>query len=118
MDLGGAFSIFSVYVGLSSCRILCSFTLFFLRPLPYEVLTQLIDEASEGDISISILTQVSRSIKPNLVIDILTLFSIDLAIDYKTDLVMPGLFLSISIPCTGNNGISSHVYANSAWPLC
>ncbi|KAK2083402.1 Phosphorylase b kinase regulatory subunit alpha, skeletal muscle isoform [Saguinus oedipus] len=27
------------------------------KPLPYEVLTQLIDEASEGDMSISILTQ-------------------------------------------------------------
>ncbi|XP_045695306.1 phosphorylase b kinase regulatory subunit alpha, skeletal muscle isoform isoform X2 [Phyllostomus hastatus] len=27
------------------------------KPLPYEVLTQLIDEASEGDISVSILTQ-------------------------------------------------------------
>ena len=26
------------------------FTVFFLRPLPYEVLTQLIDEASEGDV--------------------------------------------------------------------
>lgn len=45
--------------------------LFFLRPLPYEALTQLIDEASEGDMNISILTQVSRVIKPNLLIDIL-----------------------------------------------
>lgn len=54
------------------------------------MLTQLIDEASEGDISVSILTQVSRIIKPNLVIDVLSLFSVDLANDHKIDLVIPG----------------------------
>uniref|UniRef100_A0A8I5MZ01 Phosphorylase b kinase regulatory subunit n=1 Tax=Papio anubis TaxID=9555 RepID=A0A8I5MZ01_PAPAN len=33
------------------------YMLYTMKPLPYEVLTQLIDEASEGDMSISILTQ-------------------------------------------------------------
>lgn len=71
MKLGGAFFIFSVDLDLNNYRILSFFTVFFLRPLPYEVLTQLIDEASEGDMSISILTQVSKIRKPNLVTDIL-----------------------------------------------
>jgi hypothetical protein len=55
---------FSIYLGLSHCRILSLFAVFFLRPLPYEALTQLIDEASEGDMSISILTQVKALYSP------------------------------------------------------
>lgn len=117
LELGRFFNFLRVFK-LNSHRILSFFTVFSLRPLPYEVLTRLIDEASEGDMSISILTQVSRIMTPDMVINI---FVFNWSGNFQR--LQSGLcetwtiIFSILIPCTGNNGISSHVYANSAWPL-
>ena len=49
-------------------------------PLPYEALTKLIDEASEGDMSISTLTQVGSVIKPSMATEE-SMFVIDLNLD-------------------------------------
>ena len=114
LDLGGAL-LFSQYIAVCLVTELWLSPLFFLRPLPYEALTKLIDEASEGDMNISILTQVSGVRKPNPVVDIWTFFSID----HIIGLLRPGpSFLSVFVPCAGNTGLSSHVHANSTWPLC